>query len=188
MKETISPTPQVDLGGMTDVETLRIRARKHIEQGAVTGSYKANREVVLRLLDAAMATELVCVLRYKRHYYMATGIHAQVLAAEFLEHAKEEQAHADLLAERIVQLGGRPNLDPDQLSARSHAQYVEGENLADMIHEDLVAERIAIESYSEMIRYLGDDDSTTRRLIETILAAEEEHAEDLVSLMRSRGA
>ncbi len=138
------------------------------------------------MLNDALATELVCVLRYKRHYYMASGIHAQSVAAEFLEHAVEEQGHADLLAQRIVQLGGEPDLDPDRLSARSHAQYVEGKDLADMIREDLVAERIAIDSYAETIRYLGDDDPTTRRMLEGILAAEEEHAEDLLSLLRGQ--
>ncbi len=172
---------------LSDVKALRERARKHIEQGAVTEGYKADRETVLRLLNDAMATEIVCVLRYKRHYYMAMGIHSQTVAAEFLEHAVEEQAHADLLAERIVQLGGEPNLNPDQLSGRSHSQYVEGKDLVDMIKEDLVAERIAIDSYAEMIRYLGNDDSTTRRMLEGILAAEEEHAEDLLSLLDGQG-
>ena len=173
---------------LSDVKTLRERARKNVEQGAVTEGYKADRETVLRLLNDALATEIICVLRYKRHYYMASGIHAQSVAAEFLEHAAEEQAHADLLAERIVQLQGEPNLNPDQLSNRSHAQYVEGKDLADMIREDLVAERIAIDSYAEMIRYIGDDDPTTRRMLEGILAAEEEHAEDLISLLRGQGA
>jgi bacterioferritin len=188
MRETIVPTVQREHGFLSDVETLRARARKHVERGAVTDGYKADRETVLRLLNDALATELVCVLRYKRHYYMVTGIHAQSVAAEFLEHALEEQSHADLLAERIVQLGGAPNLDPDQLSARSHAQYVEGKDLADMLRENLVAERIAIDSYTEVIRYIGDDDPTTRRLLEGILAAEEEHADDLKSLMRGHGA
>jgi bacterioferritin len=188
MRENIPPIILSENGILSDVKTLRDRARKNVEQGAVTHGYKADRETVLRLLDDALATEIVCVLRYKRHYYMATGIHAQSVAAEFLEHAAEEQSHADLLAERIVQLGGEPNLDPDQLSRRSHAQYAEGKDLADMIREDLVAERIAIDSYAAMIRYLGDDDSTTRRMLEGILAAEEEHAEDLISLLRGQGA
>src|SRR5207253_6821762 len=135
-----------DNGFLTDIKTLRERARKHMERGAVTAGYKADRDTVLRLLNEALATELVCVLRYKRHYYMANGIHAQSVAAEFLEHANEEQGHADQLAERIVQLGGEPNFSPDQLSARSHSEYVEGKDLADMIQEDLVAERIAIDS------------------------------------------
>ncbi len=175
-------------GTLTSIEALRERARRNVEQGAVTESYKADRELVLKLLGQALATEIVCVLRYKRHYYMANGIHAQSVAAEFLEHANEEQVHADRIAQRIVQLGGKPNLDPDQLSSLSHAQYVEGEDLAEMIREDLVAERIAIESYGEVIRFLGDDDVTTRRLLEDILAAEEKHAEDLTSLLRGQSA
>ena len=185
---TAQPTVRRESAVLSDVQTLRNRARIHLEQGAVTEGYQADRETVLRLLNDALATELVCVLRYKRHYYMAHGLHAQSIAVEFLAHAVEEQGHADLLAERIVQLGGEPNLDPDQLSARSHAQYVEGEDLVDMIREDLVAERIAIESYGEMIRYLGDEDSTTRRLLEGILAVEEEHAEDLTNLLSGESA
>lgn len=168
---------------LSDVKAIRARARKHLEQGAVTEGYKADRKTVLRLLDEALATELVCVLRYKRHYYMANGLHAQSIAAEFLQHANEEQAHADQLAARIVQLGGEPDLAPDELSKRSHSEYVEGDDLLGMIREDLIAERIAIESYSEMIRYLGDDDPTTRRMLEGILAMEEEHAEDLLTLL-----
>jgi bacterioferritin len=175
-------------GFLTDIKTLRERARKHMERGAVTAGYKADRDTVLRLLNEALATEIVCVLRYKRHYYMANGIHAQSVAAEFLEHANEEQGHADQLAERIVQLGGEPNFSPDELSSRSHSEYVEGKDLADMIQEDLVAERIAIDSYSEMIRYIGDDDPTTRRLFEGILAVEEEHADDLMNLLQRHGA
>jgi len=168
---------------LTDVKTLRERARKHIERGAITEGYKADREVVVRLLNEALATEIVCTLRYKRHYFMASGIHAHAVAAEFLEHATEEQGHADQIAERITQLGGAPNFDPEGLLTRSHAQYIEGENLEEMIREDLVAERIAIESYSEMVRYFGNDDPTTRRLMEAILANEEEHADDLVNLL-----
>lgn len=168
---------------LTDLKTLRERARQHIEQGAVTPGYRADREVVLRLLNEALATEIVCVLRYKRHYFMATGIHAQPVADEFLEHANEEQGHADQLAARIVQLRGEPNFSPEGLQSRSHAEYVEGSSLADMIRENLIAERIAIDSYGEMIRFLGDDDPTTRRMLEGILATEEEHAEDLASLL-----
>jgi bacterioferritin len=171
---------------LSDIKAIRARARKHMEQGAVTEGYKADRKTVIRLLNESLATELVCVLRYKRHYYMANGIHAQSVAAEFLEHANEEQGHADQLAARIVQLGGEPDLSPDELSSRSHSEYVEGKDLVGMIREDLVAERIAIESYGEMIRYLGDDDPTTRRLFEQILAVEEEHAEDLISLLTSQ--
>lgn len=175
-------------GFLTDVMTLRRRAREHIESGAVTQGYRADRETVLKLLNEALATELVCVLRYKRHYFTATGIHAQSVAAEFLEHANEEQGHADEIAARIVQLGGSPNFSPEGLTTRSHAEYVEGDNLIDMIKEDLIAERIAIDSYRDMVRYLGDDDPTTRRMLEGILAVEEEHADDLVSLLEQFGA
>jgi bacterioferritin len=172
---------------LTDVRTLRKRARQHIEQGAVTQGYRAKREIVLKLLNDALATEIVCVLRYKRHHFMASGIHAQSVAQEFLQHANEEQAHADEIAQRIVQLGGAPNLSPEGMLARAHSEYVEGENLLDMIKEDLVAERVAIDSYREMIEYLGTNDSTTRRMLEGILAMEEEHAEDLVTLLAELG-
>ena len=169
---------------MTDVQTLRSRARQHIEEGAVTAGYHADRDAVNKLLNEALATELVCVLRYRRHYFMARGIHSQGVAAEFLEHSNEEQGHADRIAERIVQLGGEPDFSPDGLTSRSHAEYVEGATLADMIREDLVAERIAIDSYREMAQYLGDRDPTTRRMIEEILAVEEEHADDLADLLQ----
>jgi bacterioferritin len=172
---------------LTDVKTLRERARKHIEQGAITEGYKADRDTVVKLLNEALATEIICVLRYKRHYFMATGINAESVAAEFLQHANEEQGHADLIAQRIVQLGGEPNFNPDGLTMRSHAEYVEGDSLIDMIKEDLVAERIAIDSYREMISYVGNDDPTTRRMLEGILAMEEEHADDLVSLLETIG-
>jgi len=172
---------------LSDVTELRRRARRHIEQGAVTDAYRADRETVLRVLNEALATELVCVLRYKRHYYMATGIHAGAVADEFLEHATDEQGHVDKIAARIVQLGGEPDLNPEQLTARSHSEYVEGEGLLDMIREDLVAERIVIDSYSDMIRYLGDDDPTTRRMLEEILANEEDHADDLRTLLERFG-
>jgi len=177
----------MDKSFLTDIKELRRRARSHIEQGAITAAYRGDRETVLRLLNEALATELVCVLRYKRHYYMASGIHAQAVAEEFLEHASEEQAHADLIAERINQLGGEPDLNPEGLLTRSHSEYVEGDDLVDMIKEDLVAERIAIDSYSEMIRYIADDDPTTRRMLEGILATEEEHAEDLRMLIDALG-
>jgi bacterioferritin len=176
-----------DLSFFTDIKTLRDRARRHIEQGAVTFGYKADREVVIRLLNEALATEIICVLRYKRHYFMANGLFAQTVANEFLEHANEEQEHADQIAERIVQLGGSPDLSPQGLLTRSHSEYVEGGSLQDMIKEDLVAERIAIDSYREMIEYIGADDSTTRSMLESILAREEEHAEDLVSLLNELG-
>lgn len=172
---------------LTDIKTIRERARRHLEQGAITEGYKADREIVIKLLNEALATELVCVLRYKRHYFMASGIHAQSVAQEFLQHANEEQGHADEIAARIVQLGGEPNFSPDGLTTRSHAEYVEGGDLIDMIKENLVAERIAIESYGDMIRYMGDDDPTTRRMLEGILAMEEEHADDLVSLLEELG-
>jgi len=168
---------------LTDIKTLRERARQHIEKGAVTEGYKADRETVIKVLNEALATEIVCVLRYRRHYFMASGINADSVAAEFLQHSNDEQGHADQIAQRIVQLGGAPNLNPEGLLTRSHAEYVEGETLTDMIKEDLVAERIAIDSYREIIQYLGNDDPTSRRLMETILAVEEEHADDLVSLL-----
>jgi bacterioferritin len=177
----------MDKSFLTDIKELRRRARSHMEQGAITAAYRGDRETVLRLLNEALATEIVCVLRYKRHHYMASGIHAQAVAAEFLEHASEEQAHADLIAERINQLGGEPDFNPEGLLTRSHSEYVEGDDLVDMIKEDLVAERIAIDSYSEMIRYIADDDPTTRRMLEGILATEEEHAEDLRILIDTLG-
>jgi len=170
---------------VSDLEAIRRRARQHIEDGAVTESYQADRETVIRVLNEALATELVCVLRYKRHYYMATGIHAQAVAEEFGEHAREEQEHADMIAERITQLDGAPDFNPEILAKRSHSQYVEGTSLVDMIREDLVAERIAIESYSEIIRYLGEKDPTSRRVMEEVLAKEEEHADDLKNLIES---
>ena len=172
---------------LTDVKALRERARQHIEQGAITPGYAADRKTVIRILNEALATEIVCVLRYKRHYFMATGINAQSVAQEFLQHATEEQTHADQIAQRIVQLGGEPNLSPEGLLSRSHSEYVEGSDLTDMIKEDLVAERVAIDSYREMIAYLGNDDPTTRRMLEGILAMEEEHAEDLGSLLVELG-
>jgi bacterioferritin len=172
---------------LSDIKELRRRAREHIEKGAVTEAYKGDRPTVIRLLNEALATELVCVLRYKRHHYMAAGIHAQAVAAEFLEHATEEQDHADRIAARITQLGGEPNFSPEGLATRSHSEYVEGVTLIDMIREDLVAERIAIDSYSEIVRYLADADPTTRRLLESVLAVEEEHAEDMKTLLESIG-
>jgi bacterioferritin len=172
---------------LTDIQTIRNRAREHIRDGAVTQGYRADRDKVLKLLNEALATELVCVLRYKYHYYMATGINAKAVAAEFLEHANEEQMHADAIARRITQLDGKPDFAPEGLSTRSHSEYVEGEDLVDMIEENLIAERIAIDSYREMIQYLGNDDPTTRRMLEEILAVEEEHAEDMSSLLDALG-
>ncbi|MHC5009746.1 MAG: ferritin-like domain-containing protein [Planctomycetota bacterium] len=168
---------------LTDVKTLRERARRHIEKGAVTEGYRADRETVIRLLNEALATEIVCVLRYKRHYFMAEGVKGGVVAAEFLQHANEEQVHADEIAGRIVQLGGAPDFSPEGLLTRSHAEYVEGEDLIEMIKENLVAERVAIDSYGEMIRFIGDGDPTTRRMLEGILAQEEHHADDMAALL-----
>lgn len=172
---------------VADIAELRRRAREHIEQGAVTENYRADRETVIKLLNEALATEIVCVLRYKRHYFMTQGLVGTPVAEEFLEHANEEQLHADELARRITQLNGEPNLNPEGMTSRSHSEYVEGQDLVDMIREDLVAERIAIESYSEMIRYIGDDDPTSRRLLEGILAKEEEHAQDMADLLATYG-
>jgi len=158
-----------------------------MEDGAITASYTLDREVVLKLLNEALATEIVCVLRYKAHHYMASGINAKSIAAEFLEHANEEQLHADQIAERITQLDGTPNFAPDGLSSRSHSEFVAPDELAAMIEENLVAERIAIDSYREIIAYVGDADTTTKRMLEEILAVEEEHAEDMKTLMEDFG-
>ena len=173
---------------LTDIKTLRERARKELNQGAVTPGYRADRNTVIKILNEALATEIICVLRYKRHFCMASGINAQSVVQEFLQHANEEQVHADQIAQRIVQLGGEPDFSPEGLAGRSHSEYVEGDNLIDMIKEDLVAERIAIDSYREMINYLNTDDPTTRRMLEGILAMEEEHADDLVSLLEEMGS
>ena len=173
---------------LSDVKTLRANARIHLEQGPVTANYGADRQAVIRALNEALATELVCVLRYKRHYFMAEGINASPVAAEFLQHSIEEQGHADQIAARIVQLQGEPDFDPATLVERSHAEYAAGSDLVDMITEDLVAERVAIASYGEMIRWLGDADVTTRRLLESILAVEEEHADDLLTFLKQMGA
>ena len=168
---------------LTDIQALRKRARQHIDEGSVTAGYAADRDVVLKLLNDSLATEIVCVLRYRRHYFMARGIHSQSVAQEFLEHSNDEQAHADEIAGRIVQLGGAPDFAPAGLVGRSHAEYVEGDSLTSMIKEDLVAERIAIDTYREIIQYLGERDPTSRRMMEGILAKEEEHADDLADLL-----
>jgi bacterioferritin len=170
-----------------DIDEIRRRAREKMLDGAVTSTYGADREKVVEVLNEVLATEIVCVLRYKNHYYMAQGIHAQSVAAEFLEHANEEQTHVDMVAKRITELNGNPNFNPDGLKTRSHAEYTEGETLEAMIREDLIAERVAISTYSEIIRWLGNDDPTTRRMIETILATEEEHADDLANLLTQMG-
>ena len=181
-----SPTNDITSGNLkalTDTQTLRKRARQHVEEGAVTTGYAADRGAVIELLNEALATELVCVLRYKRHYFMAKGIHSESVKPEFLQHAKEEMAHADRIAKRITELGGEPNFSPDGLSSRSHAEYMPGDSLISMIKEDLIAERIAIESYRELVAYLGSNDPTTQRMIKEILAMEEEHADDMASLL-----
>jgi len=170
-----------------DLETIRKRAREHIDRGPITDAYGADLERVVKVLNEVLATELVCVLRYKRHYYMASGINAGPVAAEFLQHANDEQGHADQVAMRITQLQGEPNFDPHGLAERSHAEYAEGDTLTDMVREDLVAERIAIDSYQEIARWLGEDDPTTRNLIESILAVEEEHADDLLNILQELG-
>jgi bacterioferritin len=171
---------------LTDVKELRRRAREHLENGAVTEGYGADRTMVIKLLNDALATEIVCVLRYRRHHFMAKGLEAKSIADEFLAHSVEEQGHADEIAQRITQLEGEPNLSPEGMLLRSHSEYVEGRTLTEMVRENLVAERVAIESYGAMIRYLGDGDPTTRRMLEGILAKEEEHADDMSNLLTTR--
>jgi bacterioferritin len=170
-----------------DIEEIRRRAREKMDEGAVTAYYKADREKVISVLNEVLATEVVCTLRYKNHYYMANGIHSESVAQEFLEHATEEQQHADMVADRIAELGGDPNFSPEGLSLRSHSEYKEGDTLEEMIREDLIAERIAVATYSEIVRWLANDDPTTRRIIEEILAKEEEHADDLAKLLENIG-
>jgi bacterioferritin len=173
---------------LSSTQALRERARKSIDEGAVTPSYAANRDAVIEILNNALATELVCVLRYKHHYYIAEGLPAEAIKQEFLDHANEEQQHADLLAERIIQLGGNPNFNPSGLAERSHAEYGgEHNSLIDILRDDLIAERVAIEAYSEAIRFIGDNDTTTKRMLEGILAVEEEHAEELSSMLKNLG-
>jgi bacterioferritin len=176
------PNP-ADKPKLTDVKTLRESARRHVEDGAVTEHYKGDREKVLQLLNEALATEIICVLRYRHDYFMARGLKAKAAAAEFLEHANQELGHADQIAERIVQLGGEPDLNPQTLTQRSHAEYRLGKSIEEMIRENLVAERIAIDSYREMAAYVGEDDPTTKNMLEEILAVEEEHADDLADLL-----
>ncbi len=170
---------------LTDIKTIRERARQHIDDGAVTAGYDAERDTVIKLLNEALATEIVCTLRYRRHYFMAKGPNSKSVADEFLAHSNEEQGHADQIAERIVQLGGEPDLSPDGLASRSHAEYVEGTSLSDMIKENLVAERIAIDTYREIVQFIGEKDPTSRRLMESILAVEEEHADEMLDLLSS---
>ena len=172
---------------LSDVETLRRNARAHIDQGPITEAYGADRDRVVAVLNEVLATELVCVLRYKCHYYMAEGLHSGPVAQEFLQHATEEQGHADQVAARIVQLQGEPDFNPATLVERSHAEYVAGTDLLDMVREDLVAERVAIASYQEIVRWLGTAAPTTRRMLEDVLAVEEEHADDLLTLLGEMG-
>ncbi len=168
---------------LADIKAIQQRARKHMELGAVTDGYCGDRNTIIDLLNQALATEIVCILRYKNHYFLASGIHSEPVAQEFLQHANEEQIHADRISRRIVQLQGRPNWSPDGIMTRAHAEYIEGQDLAQMIKENLIAERIAIDTYREMITYIGQDDPTTRRILEDILAQEKEHADDLASLL-----
>jgi len=168
---------------LKNIEEIRARARQQIADGPVTKDYKLDPTQAIGILNEALATELVCVLRYKFHYFMATGIHSAAVAEEFLEHAREEQKHADSLAERITQLGGKPQMHPAVIAQASHTEYREGTSLVDMLREDLVAERVAIETYREIVRYFGDKDPTSRVLMETILAKEEEHADELTNLL-----
>lgn len=172
---------------VSDIKKMRERARRHMQSGAVTESYQADRAQVIKVLNDVLATELVCILRYKSHFYMARGINADPVKAEFLQHAGEEQQHADWVAERITQLGGEPNFNPEGLATRAHSEYGKHTNLVTMITEDLVAERVAIESYSEIVRWLGNDDPTTRRMIEDILKMEEQHADDMANLLAKVG-
>ena len=182
---SLSAATPGNVAELSDVETLRRQASTDVEQGAVTAGYSADRQKVLRLLNDSLATELVCVMRYRRHHFMATGIHSKTVADEFLAHSNEELAHADAIAKRIVQLGGEPNFAPDELTRNSHAEYVECDTLAEMIKENVIAERIAIDSYREFIRYLGFDDPTTSQMLKKILAVEEEHADELADFMVS---
>lgn len=171
----------------TDIEAIRKRARTKMTEGPITEAYTANKEQVISVLNEALATEIVCVLRYKSHYYNAKGLSSESVKEEFLEHANEEQRHADRIAERISQLGGEPDLNPATMLSRSHSEYKVGTTLVDMVKEDLVAERIAIETYNEIIRWLGTDDITSRRMMEEILAVEEEHANDMADLLEKVG-
>lgn len=169
---------------LADINAIKSRARQKIEEGAVTSGYRADREKIISILNSVLATEIVCTLRYKNHYFMASGINSEPIAQEFLKHANEEQGHADMVSERIVQLQGTPDWNPEGLHTRAHADYVEGTTLKQMIEENLVAERVAIDLYREIINYIGDSDPTTRRMMEEILAVEEEHADDLANFLQ----
>jgi bacterioferritin len=168
---------------LKNIEEIRARARQKLEEGPVTAEYRLDRQQAIGILNEALATEIVCVLRYQFHYFMATGIHSAAVAEEFRQHATEEQEHANRIAERIKQLGGKPEMNPALVAQTSHTQYIEGTSLADMIREDLVAERIAIDTYREIVTYFGDKDSTSRTMMEEILAKEEEHADELADLL-----
>ena len=183
MDNKTAESKQGNLSALTSTQLLREKARQFVEEGAVTQGYGANKEEVITLLNEALATELVCVLRYRRHYHMAKGINSESVKAEFLEHAIQEMEHADSIAKRITELGGEPDFSPIGLSDRSHAQYAPGDGLASMIKEDLIAERIAIESYREFIVYLGSNDPTTQKMLKEILSVEEEHADEMSSLL-----
>lgn len=172
---------------LSDVQDLRRRARENMMKGPITSDYRGDVQQAVNVLNQALATEIVCVLRYKRHYYMSRGIYKDAVAQEFLEHANDEQEHADQIADRITQLGGEPNFNPEGLATRSHSEYAEGADMVEMIKENLVAERVAIESYREMVRFFGENDPTTRRMLESILAKEEEHANDMVDLLEQHG-
>ena len=172
---------------LSDIQEIRRRARENMMRGPVTADYKGDVRQSIDILNQALATEIVCVLRYKRHYFSSKGLHKEAVAEEFLQHANEEQQHADMIAERITQLGGEPDLNPEGLATRSHSEYVEGDDLVDMIKENLVAERVAIETYREIVRYFGENDPTSRRMIEQILAVEEEHANDMADLLAVHG-
>jgi bacterioferritin len=183
MNATPKPDPKADKPFLTDVKTLRDRARKNIASGNVTDTYRGDVNKTIEILQSVLATEIVCVLRYSMHSIAAAGISSESVRAEFAEHAKEEQEHMMAVAERINQLGGTPDFNPDTLTTRSASQYAEGRNLVDMIKENLVAERIAVDHYRELIRYFGDDDPTTRVMLEGILAVEEEHTDDMHDLL-----
>jgi bacterioferritin len=188
LSQHLRPAPAGTAGFVSDVAAIRERARRTMDEGAVTPSYDLDTRTVVALLNEALATEVVCTLRYRRHYYCAEGIHSESVKSEFMAHAVQELAHADRIAERIVQLGGRPDFTPWTLAQRSHAEYVEGDGLRSMIEANLLAERIAIESYREMIRFVGEHDPTTRRMLEDVLADEEEHADDMSSLLKRVGS
>ena len=186
-KKPSDPRTAANSTALSDTATLRARAKARIADGAVTSGYRADRTAVIELLNRSLATEIVCALRYKRHAFTAKGLSAEPIAQEFATHAAEELGHADLIAARIAQLGGEPDFSPETLVGRSHAEYDASFELFAMIRADLVAERIAIDAYGEAIRFIGDGDPTTRRMLEGILATEEEHADDMADLLARLG-